>query len=163
MGKKAPECVYVRSNPEVLVMTFSPVHKQSLEISSLCMRTIMTPCCSYRGYGKESTSRVYLLSNDIRIVAGLDLECAVICPEIYRVSNAGYASLINLIYVRNPAISYGQLPYQFCSLSTGDRKLKVGILFPISKKQWKFGEKTVVDISCSCNRLGIGVAVEATL
>ena len=100
MEKKAPECVYVRSDPEVLVMTFSPVHKQGLEISSLCLRAIATPYCSYRGYGKESTSFLYLLSNDIGIVASLDLECAIVCPKIHRVSNAGYTSLINLIRVR---------------------------------------------------------------
>ena len=40
---------------------------------------------------------LYLLSDDIGIVASLDFEGTVICPQVNRVGDAGHASLIDLV------------------------------------------------------------------
>jgi hypothetical protein len=46
-------------------------------------------------YGKESI-HVYLLSGDIRNVARLNLEGAIVCPQVYRVCDACDTALKDL-------------------------------------------------------------------
>lgn len=48
-------------------------------------------------------------------------------------------------------------------LGPRDVKLEVRIFFPVAKKQREFVEESVVGVAKGCERLGAGVAVQATL
>jgi hypothetical protein len=43
--------------------------------------------------------REYSLSNDVVVVTRVHLEVAVVCPEIDRVCDAGYAALVDLLRI----------------------------------------------------------------
>lgn len=72
--------VSVRSSPERLVMTISPVYKQSLEIPSPWLRSKCSPIVDVVVMGRKVSHLFYLLSNDIGIVASLDFEGAIVRP-----------------------------------------------------------------------------------
>lgn len=110
---------------------------------------------------EENRSASYLLSNDLEIMAGLDLEGTIIRPEIHRVCDTCHSSLIDLTQsarYRGPSTT----SYQLCSLRTSDGELQVGIFLPITKEKGEFGKEAVVDISSGSNGLRIRVAIETT-
>ena len=93
-----------------------------LEASLVIFVATVRSCCVYRRYGKESISFLYLLSNNLRIVTGLDFKCAVIRPEIHRVGYAGDTSFVYLKYVSKSGNLHGRRVYQLCSFGTSNRK-----------------------------------------
>lgn len=62
---------------------------------------------------REGKSPVYLLSDHVWIMACLNLEGAVVCPEVNRSSNASDPSLEDLkIFSRAPAARQQAIPFQ---------------------------------------------------
>lgn len=107
---------------------------------------------------------LYLLSDHIGVVAGLDFEGAIVGPQVNGIGDACYTSFI---YLCMSAFFLGWLhsgtAYQLRSLSPRDGKLKVCIFFPISEQQGELGKETIVYVSSSGDRLGTRVAVETSL
>ena len=107
---------------------------------------------------------LYLLSDHIGVVAGLDFEGAIVGPQVNGIGDACYASFI---YLCMSAFFLGWLhcgtAYQLRGLGSRDGKLKICILFPISKQQGELRKETIVYVSGSRDRLGTGVAVETSL
>jgi hypothetical protein len=89
----------------------------------------------------------YLLSDDVDIMGCLDLEVAVIGPEIYRVWNTGDTSLVNRLG---------------CFCASND-ELLVGVPFPVYEEEREFGEESIVDLSKRGDGLWAGVAIQAAL
>lgn len=45
---------------------------------------------------KKGQKVLYILSDDVRVVAGLDFEAAIVCPHVDGCANTGDRSLIDL-------------------------------------------------------------------
>ena len=90
---------------------------------------------------------LYLLSDYIRVVTRLNLEGAVVRPQIDGVGDAGHSPLVN----------------HFGRLRPRDGELQVCILLPVSEQEWELGEEAIVELPGCGDRLGTGIAVEATL
>lgn len=98
--------------------------------------------------GKEICVPVlYLLSDHVRIVTGLDFEGAIVGPEVDRVGDAGHSSLVD----------------HLCRLGPRDRELEVCILFPVSEEEREFGEETIVKLARRGDGLRTRIAVETAL
>ncbi len=99
---------------------------------------------------------LYLLSNHIRIVTCFDLENAVVCPKVHRVSDACYSSFVHLnavsTYMIREVLHVTNHLRSFC---TSNGELEIRILLPVSEKKGELGEEAVVDISRCRNRCGV--------
>lgn len=111
---------------------------------------------------------MYLLSNDIVVVIRLDLEGAVVGPEVDRGGDAGNASLIDLENRRSTMLT-SLTPGEKClsthhlgSLGPGHGKLQVGILLPITKQQRELGQESIICASDCGDGLRTRVAVDST-
>ena len=107
---------------------------------------------------------LYLLSNDIGIVACFDFEGAVAGPEIDRVCDASNTTLVDLSSISTCGTllllsSY----YHFCRFGSCYRELKFRIFLPITEEQWELGQEAVVDISCCSYGLWTRIPVYAPL
>ena len=89
----------------------------------------------------------YLLSDDIHVMTGLDLEIAVVRPQVYRVGDAGNTPLI----------------HRLCRFSTGDDEFLVRIALPVYEEQRKLCEEAVVDVAEGSDGLRARVAVQTSL
>lgn len=89
----------------------------------------------------------YLLSDEMRVMGGLHLERAVVCPEVDRVGDAGAASLVDYL----------------CRLWAGDVELEVGILLPVTKEEGELEKESVVCVAQGGKGLGAGVSIQAAL
>ena len=107
---------------------------------------------------------LYLLSDHIGVMAGLDFEGTIICPQVNGIGDACYASLV---YLRISASLLDWLTsrttYQLCSLSPSNRKFEICIFFPVPEQQREFGKETIIYVSSSGDGLGTGVSVETSL
>lgn len=77
----------------------------------------------------------YLLSNHIGVMAGLDFEGTIICPQVNGIGDAGYASLVDL-RISASLLDWvtSRTTYQLCSLGPSNRKLKIRIFFPVPEQ-----------------------------
>ena len=145
-------------------MTFSPVSRPSRSGPFLTMVLGQKAMLWFLWLWEGNLVCLYLLSDHIRVMAGLDFEGAIVCPEVNRICDACYTSFV---YLRRLAsflcwLQSG-ITYQLRSLGPRDGKFKICIFLPVSKEQGKLGEKTIIYVSSSGDRLGTGVAVEASL
>jgi hypothetical protein len=53
-------------------------------------------------------------------------------------------------------------PYHLGRLCSSDREFEVCIFLPVSEQKWKFGEKAIIGVSSGCDRLGAGIAIQAS-
>ena len=53
--------------------------------------------------------------------------------------------------------------HHVCCFSPRDGEFQIGIFLPVSKKQREFGQESIKDVSRSCDGLGVGIAVDASL
>ena len=79
-------------------------------------------------------------------MACLDLEAAIVRPQVHRVGNAGDTPFV----------------HGLCSLGAGYDELLVRISLPVHEEEREFGKKAVVDISERGDGLRAGIAIEAT-
>ena len=107
---------------------------------------------------------LYLLSDHIGVMAGLDFEGAIICPQVNGIGDACYTSLV---YLRMSASPLGWLrsgtAYQLCSLGPRNGKFEICIFFPVPKQQRELGKETIIYVSSGGDGLGTGVSVETSL
>ena len=83
---------------------------------------------------EENLVRLYLLSDHIRVMARLDFEGAVICPQVDRICDACYTSFVYLRMSTSFLYRFRTgIAYQLRSLGPGDRKLKVCIFLPVTE------------------------------
>lgn len=99
---KQPEKSWVRSNFQgTWVVGADLTHHRGTSpnhhlLSCVFETTQWCSRCIANGYREGKPLLVYLLSNDIGVMVGLDLERAVVGPEVDGRRNASNASLINL-------------------------------------------------------------------
>lgn len=67
----------------------------------------------------------------MRVMGGLHLERAVVCPEVDRVGDAGAASLVD----------------HLCRLWARNVELEIGIFLPVSKKERELEQESVVCVA----------------
>lgn len=77
---------------------------------------------------------LYLLSDHIGVMAGLDFEGAIICPKVNGIGDACYTTFVDL-HISASFLGWLQsdTAYQLRSLGPRDGKLKICIFLPVSK------------------------------
>lgn len=119
------------------------------------------PCCMLAVMGRKPLF-LYLLSDDVGIMTCLDFEGAIVRPEIYGVGNTSNATFIDLIFISGVSFTaYSAKLYQFSCLCTCNRKFQIGILFPVTEKQWKFSKESIVYIPGCDNGLRVRVSIQS--
>ena len=104
-----------------------------------------------------------LLSDHLGFVVCLDLEAAVVGPEVNGNADASDAALVDLAPCQLAScLLEACSAHHLCRLSPGNRKFQVCISLPESVEQGVSCEKTVVSLACGCDRLRAGIAVEST-
>lgn len=96
-------------------------------------------------------------------MTGLDLEAAVVGPEVDRVGYTCNASFIYLCSSADAPQFNWVMRDHFSSLGPSNRELQIRIFLPVSKEKRKLGEETIVDLARSCDGLRARVAIESTL
>lgn len=105
-----------------------------------------------------------LLSDDIRIVARLDLEGAIVGPHVDGYADAGDTSFVDLLRSASvPSIASMCMTDHLCRLCTADRKLEVCIFFPVAEEEGKAREEVVVGIASGCDGLWAGIPIQSAL
>lgn len=105
-----------------------------------------------------------LLSDDIRIVACLDFEGAIVGPHVDGYTDAGDTSFVDLLrsaFVRSIASMY--ITNHLCRLCTANRKLEVCIFLPVAEEEGKAREEIVVGIASGCDGLWAGIPIQSAL
>ena len=80
--RKVPDYHVRQSDRGVSIVTFSPIRMPPLQscVVSRFFGRIESHAAMSCGYGKETFFSLYLLSNDVGVMAGLDFKGAVIGP-----------------------------------------------------------------------------------
>ena len=65
------------------------------------------PSMSRCGHSGRGTHSVYSLSDDVGIMAGIDLEAAVIRPQVDGDGNACYTSFVDLVKYQHGSMIHG--------------------------------------------------------
>lgn len=96
-------------------------------------------------------------------MACLDLEGAVVGPQVDRVSDARNSALKDL---RTLACAYAKKLYatdHLCSFGSSDGELQIRILLPVTEKKRELQKEAIIGVANSCDSLWTRVAVQPTL
>lgn len=52
--------------------------------------------------------------------------------------------------------------YHICCFGSRDGEFQIRIFLPVPKEQRELGEESIVHVSCGCDGLGVGIAVDAS-
>jgi hypothetical protein len=88
-------------------------------------------------------------------MGGFHLERTVVCPQVYRVGDAGATALIDLGHQSTrqhrgntqDLVARGLYPYHLGRLWTGYIELEVGIFLPVAEEEGKLEQESIVGIS----------------
>jgi len=75
-------------------------------------------------------------------------------PEVDRYSDTGHTTFVDLMIINiTHSSNSDRSTYHLGCFGTSNCKLEVGILLPVSEKEWKFCEEAIVDVSSGSDGL----------
>lgn len=124
-------------------------------------QSVFDRCCVQLRAGWGSICPDNLLSDHIGIVACLDLEGAVVGPDIDGHANASNATLVDLNHISacSRGCLFSVMSHHLCGLGATNCKLEVRIFLPVTEKERKLRKKSIVCVSGSSDGLWAGISV----
>lgn len=95
-------------------------------------------CCRPLQLWEGKQVYLYLLSDHVGVVTGLDFEGAVVCPEVDRVGDTSNTPFIDLpLMLASGTSKPAGAAHQLRSLRSSDGKFQICIFLPVTEQQWK--------------------------